>query len=58
MHTYGIYCNTHVAYIDRLVQGRRNWSALAMELRLSWNNPSVYAEMNVCYIDIFISISS
>ena len=34
------------------MQGRRNSSALAMELRLSCINPSVYAEMNVCYMDI------
>ena len=29
-------------YIDVLVQERRNSSALAMELRLSCTNPSIY----------------
>ena len=29
-------------YIDGLVQGRRNFSVLAMELRLSGTNPSTY----------------
>ena len=28
-------------YINVLVQERRNSSALAMELRLSWTNPSI-----------------
>ena len=31
-----------LTYIDRLVQERRNSSALAMELRLSCTNPSIY----------------
>ena len=30
----------HVLYIDGLVEERRNSSALAMELRLSYTNPS------------------
>ena len=29
-------------HIDGLVQGRRNFSVLAMELRLSGTNPSTY----------------
>ena len=33
--------NTY-CHIDILVQERRNTSALAMELRLSWTNPSKY----------------
>ena len=32
-------------HIDRLVQERRNFSALAMELRLSWTNPSIYDDI-------------
>ena len=31
------------AYIDGLVQERRNSSALAMELRLPCTNPSIYS---------------
>ena len=31
------------AHIEGLVQERRNSSALAMELRLSCTNPSIYA---------------
>ena len=34
-------CLTEQAYIDGLVQERRNSSALAMELRLSCTNPSM-----------------
>ena len=32
-------------YIDGLVQERRNLSALAMELRLSFTNPSIYVRI-------------
>ena len=32
----------YIIYIDGLVQERRNSSALAMELRLSWTKPSIY----------------
>ena len=32
-----------LCYIDGLVQERRNSSALAMELRMSCTNPSIYA---------------
>ena len=34
--------NAGLAHIDGLVQERRNSSALAMELRLSCNDPSIY----------------
>ena len=34
-------------YIDGLVQERRNSSALAMELRLSCTNPSIYTYLNL-----------
>ena len=34
---------THVLDVDGLVQERRNSSALAMELRLSYTNPSISA---------------
>ena len=34
---------TIFVFIDGLVQERRNSSALAMELRLSWTNPSIWA---------------
>ena len=34
--------NTWIDYFDGLVQERRNSIALAMELRLSWPNPSIY----------------
>ena len=32
-----------IAHINGLVQERRNSSALAMELRLSYTNPSIYS---------------
>ena len=35
-------CQIQDTYIDGLVQERRNSSALAMELRLSSTNPSIY----------------
>ena len=31
-------------HVDGLVQERRNSSALAMELHLSWTKPSIYSE--------------
>ena len=31
--------------IDELVQERRNFSALAMESRLSWTNPSISSDI-------------
>ena len=37
----GLTLNIHL-HIDGLVQGRRNSSALAMELRLSCTNPSIW----------------
>ena len=37
-------------YIDGLVQERRNYSALAMELRLSYINPSIYAQDFVLFV--------
>ena len=42
------------AHIDRLVQERRNSSALAMELRLSCTNPSIYS-WNCGTVNIFYS---
>ena len=39
-HVYHVLDN----YIDGLVQERRNSSALAMELRLSWTTPSICSE--------------
>ena len=40
-----------MVHIDGLVQGRHNSSALAMELCLSYTNPSMYAlEMNYIII--------
>ena len=36
-------CNSEQALFDGFVQERRNSSALAMELRLSCTNPSIYA---------------
>ena len=38
-----IYRVTFFVYIDGLVQVRRNSSALAMKLRLSCINPSIYS---------------
>ena len=32
----------HIYYIDGLVQERRNYSALALELRISCTNPPIY----------------
>ena len=37
-------------YMDRLLQRRRNASALALELRLSYINPSIYKVRAACYI--------
>ena len=52
------HCDTHVAtpiwwpplcaHIDGLMQERRNSSALAMELRLSFINPSIYIYIYIC----------
>ena len=38
-------------HIDRLVQERRNWSTLAMELQIFLINPSIL-EMSRGYIDL------
>ena len=48
MHSVGLAY--HLPCIDGLVKERRNSSALAMELRLSCTNPSIYAPME--YIPI------
>ena len=39
-----------LCYIDRLVQGRRNSIANALELRLSRTNPAIY-DVQVCNIN-------
>ena len=39
--TYATRIKIEYDYVDGLVQGRRNASALAMELRLSCTNPSM-----------------
>ena len=59
MHTYclDLFVND---YIDGLVQERRNSSALAMELRLSYTNPSTWSSdwVHVMYLPIFLSAAS
>ena len=47
--TYDIYKR----YINGLVQERRNSSALAMELRLSCTNPSIYSAKNKARPSVF-----
>ena len=47
---WGLVLQLNVQYIDGLMQERRNSSALAMELRLSCMNPSIWQ----CYITEYI----
>ena len=49
-----------IKYIDALVQERRNSSALAMELRVSYTNPSIWSSVQNtftgCHTNCFITI--
>ena len=42
--------NPLLLHIDGLMQERRNYSALAMELCLSWTNPLIFKKDNTIYI--------